>query len=194
MSNRFVEYLRDKAYEHRARWTHRRLVPYIKRREHVLDIGAGDCRLDLLLKERSRCNVVSLDVEDYNKTELPLTLFDGKRIPFADGSFDVVLLIFVLHHTQDPAEILKEAKRVSRRRVIVFEDVNKNFGDRLMFRSFHKWLAWSEKIPFPYHVWSPDRWSELATGLGFCEYFKGVIGRQLGWLGARHVAFVWDKT
>jgi ubiquinone/menaquinone biosynthesis C-methylase UbiE len=193
MSNRFVEHVRERIYKHRARWTFRRLAPYILPTDRVLDMGAGDCRIDLLLKQRIGCTVVPVDVEDYNKTTLPLTLFDGKRVPFDDGSFDVVLLIFVLHHTPDPAAVLAEARRVSRRRVIVFEDLNKNFGDRMIFRTFHRWLTWSENIPYPHHIWTPDHWSKLALGLGLREYFNGNIGRQLSFFGARHVAFVWDK-
>jgi len=47
----------------------------------------------------------------------------GVRLPFADGEFDTVLLLSVLHHAKSPEAVLAEAARVARHRVIVFEDI-----------------------------------------------------------------------
>ena len=47
----------------------------------------------------------------------------GEPLPFADKSFDAALLLFVLHHLP-PAivpEVLREAARVARRHVLVFD-------------------------------------------------------------------------
>jgi ubiquinone/menaquinone biosynthesis C-methylase UbiE len=188
-----VQDIRRRVYGHRARWTQRKLAPFIKPTDCVLDVGAGDCRLAALLKKKIGCDVVPVDVEDFNQTDLPLTLFDGKKLPFPDDSFDVVLLIFVLHHAEDVKPVLDEARRVSRRSVVVFEDVTSNLWDRLMFRGFHKWLAWSEKISYPFREWRPSQWTQLAVSLGMREQWSGMVGRQLGALGCRHVVFVWDK-
>ena len=48
-------------------------------------------------------------------------LFDGARLPFADGAFDVCLLAFVLSYTDDPAALLREAERVASRRVLILQ-------------------------------------------------------------------------
>src|SRR5262249_20928989 len=183
-----------RVYQHRARWTLRRLQRFIGPGDRVLDVGAGDCLLDELLMKKIGCKVVSVDVDDYNRTSLPLDLYDGQRLPYDDDSFDVILLIFVLHHAADPRAVLEEARRVCRGRVIVFEDVNRNFWDRWVFRGFHRWLEWSQKIPRPYHEWSPERWSQLAAELGFREHWSGLIGRQLSYFASRHVAYVWEKA
>jgi ubiquinone/menaquinone biosynthesis C-methylase UbiE len=169
-------------------------MPFIKSSDRILDVGAGDCRLDVLLKKKVGCEVVPVDVEDFNETELTLTMFDGKRLPFPDDSFDAVLLIFVLHHAEDAQAVLAEARRVSRKSVIVFEDVTSNFWDRMMFRGFHHWLAWSEKISYPFREFRPSQWTELATSLGMREKWSGIVGRQLGTFSCRHVVFVWEKT
>lgn len=39
---------------------------------------------------------------------------DATRLPFADESFDAVMLVSMLHHIDDPARALAEAKRVLR--------------------------------------------------------------------------------
>ena len=45
----------------------------------------------------------------------------AEDIPFPDESFDLVILIHVLHETDDMFKALTEAKRVARKRVIVLE-------------------------------------------------------------------------
>jgi ubiquinone/menaquinone biosynthesis C-methylase UbiE len=189
-----VAHFRRRVYGHRSRWTARKLAQFISSTDRVLDVGAGDCRLSVLLKKKVGCEVVPVDVEDFNETDLALTIFDGKKLPFPDDSFDAVLLIFVLHHAEDAKAVLEEARRVSRKRVIVFEDVTSNIWDRMMFRGFHHWLAWSEKISFPFREWRPKQWTELAKSLGMGEQWSGIVGRQLGAFGCRHVAFVWTKS
>jgi ubiquinone/menaquinone biosynthesis C-methylase UbiE len=45
----------------------------------------------------------------------------AEKLPFADGSFDLVFLGHVLHETDHPADALSEARRVARLRVAVLE-------------------------------------------------------------------------
>ena len=67
--------------------------------------------------------VSALDVANQSLTDSVVPqLFDGKSIPFDDSSFDVALLLTVLHHCHDPDRLLGEASRVARQ-VFVIEDV-----------------------------------------------------------------------
>ncbi len=50
-----------------------------------------------------------------------LALYDGRALPFADRSFDVVLSHHVLHHIDDPLPILEEMWRVSNREIVICE-------------------------------------------------------------------------
>lgn len=43
----------------------------------------------------------------------------GAALPYADGAFDTVLIFEVLEHLADPAALLREAKRVARRNVLI---------------------------------------------------------------------------
>lgn len=94
----------------------------------VLDLGAGACCLALEIKKQFQARVTCLDVVDYNATNLPLILYDGKKIPFKDKSFGVIIIFFVLHHTKNPKALLKEAKRVLKQKgkIIILEDIYRN--------------------------------------------------------------------
>ncbi len=63
------------------------------------------------------------DLKNQVRCPLPLVLCSGERLPFADSTFDVVLLLTVLHHTTDPVSIVREGARVAKRAVIVQEDM-----------------------------------------------------------------------
>jgi SAM-dependent methyltransferase len=41
---------------------------------------------------------------------------DAQRLPFADGSFDAVTMVSMLHHVEDPGVALAEARRILRTR------------------------------------------------------------------------------
>ncbi len=75
----------------------------------------------------------------------------AEKLPFADASFDLVFLGHVLHETDQPLEALKEARRVSRRRVAVYE-----------------WPYFDEPVGPPLaHRISPAKVETLARQAGF---------------------------
>lgn len=89
----------------------------------VLDLGAGLGGYSLALTERG-FDVIALDVvpeyvERARGLGVDAHLYDGGRLPLADGAVDTVLLVEVLEHLEDPAVLLREARRVARRSVLV---------------------------------------------------------------------------
>lgn len=94
--------------------------------KRILDIGCGIGAFVGRLREFSD-RVVGVDVDEESVLkggyDLPnLALGVGERLPFADGSFDVVLLHEVIEHVDDDVETLREARRVLSPggRVVVF--------------------------------------------------------------------------
>jgi ubiquinone/menaquinone biosynthesis C-methylase UbiE len=182
-----------RVHEYRAQWSFDRLAQMVQKGSRILNLGAGDCRLDRILARDLQCDVVSLDVDDYNETNLPLLLYNGLQIPFPDDSFDVVLLLFALHHAEQPTEVLREAHRVCRKQVIVFEDKIVSPYDKMIFRGFHHFLTWSQGFSFPQREWTPEQWSLLAKDVGFVEVREKDIGRTFSYLASRHIALVCEK-
>ena len=86
----------------------------------VLDVGIGTGFVTLKIKEfNPKIHIIGLDIEDKTNGSVPVTIFDGKTIPFPDNSFDVVLCIDVLHHISDIGSLMKELSRVSKKYVII---------------------------------------------------------------------------
>src|SRR6184192_3332925 len=86
----------------------------IPRGSEVLDVGCGNGFIAHHLSAMLGTSVVGIDVA--NETEAPIDYhrYDGRRFPFADNSFDSVMLCYVLHHAQDVCAVLNEMRRVLR--------------------------------------------------------------------------------
>lgn len=116
----FKQWLRD------AQRKLSRFEAYLQKGDRILDVGAGPAAVSYLLKMQG-ANVTPLDVQDLSLSEeITPVIYDGQVMPFDDRSFDAALLLTVLHHTPNVEEVLMEAKRVSRR-LIVIEDIYENW-------------------------------------------------------------------
>jgi ubiquinone/menaquinone biosynthesis C-methylase UbiE len=93
----------------------------------ILDVAAGGCDVGEALVEANggrRVRVVSLDLNPRGlrlaKRTVPV-VGDAFTLPFADGSFDVVMASLVFHHLKhdECIRVLQEMWRTARFRVIV---------------------------------------------------------------------------
>jgi ubiquinone/menaquinone biosynthesis C-methylase UbiE len=57
-----------------------------------------------------------------------LNEWDGRRMPFADGAFDLAWNYNVMTRTEDPQALLNELTRVSRKYVLIFVPNRRNYG------------------------------------------------------------------
>ncbi len=100
--------------------------------KNVLDYGCGDGLIGLRL-HRNGYSVVNLDVRMVTRLSdmalydgIPFILYgDGHNLPESIGKFDNVLLLTVLHHTDNPVRNLENAIKATRKggRLIVIESV-----------------------------------------------------------------------
>jgi SAM-dependent methyltransferase len=108
--------------------------------EKVLDLGCGSGIFGKKFKEKFKKEVLGIDIVDKRVCQIPFKLYDGQTIPFPENYFDLVLISFVLHHTENPISILKEAKRVGKR-IIIFEDLAEGIFGK--FYCFLHWMSWN---------------------------------------------------
>lgn len=86
----------------------------------LLDVGAGDGEVARSVGEIVGAQrVEGVDVLVQPHGQVPTTSYDGERLPFDDGAFDVVLLSDVLHHAASAERVLLEALRVASRAVVI---------------------------------------------------------------------------
>ncbi len=107
----------------RAGIKYRIIEKWLSDSDKILDIGCGPAGITYLLKQDKR-DVEAIDIINKSAFNAVIpTLFDGRHLPYVDNSFDICLILTVLHHAVDPEALLREAKRVCRGKIIVIEDV-----------------------------------------------------------------------
>lgn len=107
----------------------------------ILDIGCGDGLISSLLqKKHPTLKIQGLEVFKRNSCLIPCKYFNGKKIPFKDKSFDLCMLADVLHHTDNIELLLKEAKRVSRKYILIKDHLYSNNID-LFILKFMDWIG-----------------------------------------------------
>ena len=104
------------------RWIQSHL-PVLGGSSQVLDLGAGEGFVGEAVHRDIGVSVTLADVVDFHEADLPFVLLDDSRLPFDDGAFDVTLLVFVLHHTEDAEAVLREARRITRGEIVVLESI-----------------------------------------------------------------------
>ncbi len=131
----------------------------------ILDIGGAWGFYAAPLAQRGH-HVTVVDVRKPAFQKAPVVLYDGKRLPFPDGSFDASLLVTVLHHVADVTGLIREAHRVTRETVVLIEDLYHHrlgrlwtilrdriynfqyFGHPCNFKKAEEWIALMEDSGF----------------------------------------------
>lgn len=93
----------------------------------VLDVGGGIAAIsESLGRDGARVVTLDLDMEMLRRArgKVPhaiLLCADGTRLPFADGTFDAVVMVHALEHIPEPVRdvLAGEIKRVSRRGIVI---------------------------------------------------------------------------
>jgi alpha-1,6-mannosyltransferase len=155
-----------------------RIARHLARGQHILDIGAGHGGLCKALRTAG-LDVTPVDVKNLSFfPDVQPIVYDGVQLPFAEDAFDVSLLITMLHHTPDPEAVLREALRVTRKRLVVMEDIYSNQLQRQL-TFFTDSLVNLEFEGHPHTNKSDAEWRALFERLGlrltYREDFRTLI-------------------
>ena len=144
-----------------ARSTLRHAGDFLEPGSSVLDIGCGiGYALDILNDELD-CVGYGCDVVEPPMDIARFAIFDGGRLPYKDLSFDVALIVFVLHHADDPGILLREDSRVARRAVIVVEDTPRTELEERWGRMHIRSFAARHSIPWHGRVRREEEWRHV---------------------------------
>jgi len=170
------------------------LAALVPQGARVLDVGCGDGLLDReLLSRRPDLSIEGIDVLVRSDAHIQVIGFDGRAIPFGDRSFDAVLFVDVLHHTDDPFAVLSEGTRVAKRTVVV-KDHNLDgvlAGPALRFMD--RMGNARHGVALPYNYWTKARWTEAFARLGLTvAAYRGRLGlypSPVSWVFERSLHF-----
>ncbi|MCC7163209.1 MAG: methyltransferase domain-containing protein [Anaerolineae bacterium] len=141
------------------------LKPFVQPKQHIVEIGAGNGIVAQMLHDATGADFTLLDVVDYNASKLPMQLYDGRSLPFPDNSFDLAMLVFVLHHNPDPRPVMWEAMRVARSGVLVVENDTRGLLKKPLTRLIDSTEYLHRGVPRCYMTKSSDEWRAFFEAL-----------------------------
>jgi SAM-dependent methyltransferase len=151
-----------------------RLIP---QNAKVLDVGCGDGMLaSLIQKARPDLSLCGIDVLVRSETKVPVEKFDGEKIPYADASFDAVMIVDVLHHTDNPKILLREAGRVAKNCLLLKDHTKEGFLANSTLR-FMDWVGNKKHgVALPYNYWQKKLWIDTFVELNLeVEYWESDL-------------------
>lgn len=147
----------------------------------LLDIGTGSGKFSVLLKDKfPHLKITSIDLSLDNartvwanaraaKTDLSICTTSALELPFQNGTFDLVLCVYMLQHTSNPRQGFQESARVLKPGGTVFYAIGRDNG----LGRLHQVTRWSfRQIPLQIRIPSvlpliPFYWA--ATNLLNCR-------------------------
>lgn len=152
----------------------RRLASYLAEMlgdvRSVLDVGCGDgATAEAVRVHLPNARFVGVDVAVDRRVRIPAARYDGRRLPFADGSFDAVMAVDVLHHTTDIGAVLAEMARVAAR-VVVLKDHAVTGRWTWMAVAGADWVTNAPYgVPCPFNYPTVAEWRDYFAGARLCE-------------------------
>jgi SAM-dependent methyltransferase len=166
--------------------------------DKILDLGAGNGFLGELIHNELKKEVKLIDVIDYNFSSLPIDIIKpGSKLPLENNEVNTTLLYAVLHHAEDPDQVLGEAVRVTKNRIILVEGYVENPKVTLI-NSYFDWFLnrvvvdTDMNVPFNYRKQS--EWEEDFKTLGLELVKAEYWGMDDPIVPEHHILYVLDKN
>lgn len=166
----------------------RKLAPYLSGVRRALDIGTSEGKIARKIQDSTGIRILGIDTKIQPETFIPVKKYDGNRLPFKDGFFDCAMLIDVLHHTERPDILVKEALRVSEGFLLIKDHYWDNAVDIKLLQFSDYFGNRPYGIVLPYNFLDMQSWRKLFDSCNLeidqCQKFR------YNWLDpCKHVIF-----
>lgn len=133
----------------------------------ILDVGSGDGTISKLLQDNNtELQISGIDILARQNSLIPVKLYDGKHIPYDGDSFDASMFIDVLHHLTNMEELLTEAKRVSRKYILIKDHQYKTKFDFNVLKFMDKVGNKPYGVALEYNYLKEKEWETIFKDLG----------------------------
>jgi ubiquinone/menaquinone biosynthesis C-methylase UbiE len=106
---------------------------FIETNSKILDFGCGSGIIGKQFADYFNSSLLGVDIIDNRVETIDFRQYDGKDLSFlTDNSYDAVLVNYVLHHTPDPIDALKQAASKSKKRIIIYENLPEGIVAKLL--------------------------------------------------------------
>jgi SAM-dependent methyltransferase len=203
---------KDEALNQRAKIIYEEIKPFLDG-DSLLDIGCGNGLISNLAKDHFK-QIQLLDVVKYLPRGLGLPF-----VPYTEGQllpirhvFDTVLLLTVLHHANNPDELLRSAWGATRKKLIIIESVvgirlaeppvkydlvNSPLESQIAYATFVDWFynrVLHDDVPVPYNFTTPETWERLFLRYKMRCVQTVHLGQDIDIGPEYHILFVLEKS
>jgi SAM-dependent methyltransferase len=166
----------------------------------VLDFGAGDGYFASELGKLPQIEqLVPVDVVARPRSLVVPQLYDGRRLPFEDRSFDLAYAVDVLHHCPDPVAAIDDMARCSGRYLLIKDHTFASAAGRWTLAILDELGNRRFGIPSPYLYQRGWHWVDHLEATGWrrlafrhpLDCHSGPLGRMtngLQWVG------LWERA
>lgn len=155
--------------------------------ERALDFGSGDGWFATRFRNGLAREVVAVDVIKRPSSLVEPILYDGRRLPFEDRSFDLSYCVDCLHHCPDPLANLEDLLRCTRRWFLIKDHTYSTLGGFLMLSIMDELGNRRFGIPSRYRYQRDWNWFPSIERAGFAL-------EQLVYPAACHSSLPWRPT
>lgn len=163
------------------------LKPYMGVNGSLLDFGCGDLSLAKRIRlSVPKMRITGVDVVDsgVRAPGIKFQTYDGRRLPFHNGSFNTTIVYHVFHHCKDPKASLTDVMRVTKKTILMVEPVYRNALDlvfmKIIDRVGNGWRGVA--IPMPFTFQKDETWRMWAGEFKWNIRDVKVAGVLPAWL------------